>query len=44
MFSDEDSSVLVSTIHKVKGKEFDHVWLMHSGIFMRGSITSVVSS
>ena len=33
VFSDEDSSVLVSTIHKVKGKEFDHVWLMHSGIF-----------
>lgn len=33
VLSKEDSSVLVSTIHKVKGKEFDHVWLMHSGLF-----------
>ncbi len=23
----------MSTIHKVKGKEFDHVWLMHHGLF-----------
>lgn len=29
---DDRSKVLVSTMHKVKGKEFDHVWIMHHGI------------
>ena len=33
IFPNEESKILVSTIHKVKGKEFDAVWLMHHGLF-----------
>ena len=33
IYSNEESKILVSTIHKVKGKEFDAVWLMHHGLF-----------
>ena len=29
----DESKILVSTIHKVKGKEFDNVWFMHNGVF-----------